>query len=64
MRNGVPTVGDPIVAKTRSLQAGRFLFGISYRLNERTTINWSVEYGLTDDDSDLRASLRIPFNFE
>ncbi|WP_340317573.1 transporter family protein [Rhizorhabdus argentea] len=64
IHNGVPTVGDPIVAKTRSLQAGRFLFGISYRLTERTTINWSVEYGLTDDASDLRTSLRIPFTFD
>lgn len=63
VRNGIPTVGDPIVTKTRDLQIGRFLFGVSYRLNPRTMINWTVEMGVTDDASDLRTSLRIPFNF-
>ncbi|MBT2134460.1 hypothetical protein KK137_08960 [Croceibacterium sp. LX-88] len=59
----MPTVGDPIETRTRDLQIGRFLFGVSYRLNERTMINWTVEMGVTDDASDLRTSLRIPFNF-
>lgn len=63
IRNGIPTVGDPIVTNTRDLQIGRFLFGVSYRLNQRTLINWTVELGATDDATDLRTSLRIPVNF-
>jgi hypothetical protein len=60
--NGIPTLGDPIVTKTRSLQVGRFLFGVSYRVSNRTTINWTVEMGVTQDSPDLRTTLRIPFN--
>ncbi|RJF93614.1 transporter [Sphingomonas cavernae] len=62
VRNGIPTIGDPIVTSTRDLQVGRFLFGISYRVSSRTTINWTVELGATDDATDLRTTLRIPFN--
>jgi hypothetical protein len=62
IQNGIPTLGDPIVASTRDLQIGRLLFGISYRLNNSTSINWTVELGATDDATDLRTSLRIPFN--
>lgn len=63
IRNGIETYGDPIVTKTRDLQIGRFLFGISYRVNQRTTVNWTVELGATDDATDLRTSLRIPITF-
>lgn len=59
--DGVETIGDPITSKTRDLQVGRFLFGIGYRVNPRTTISWTVEMGATDDASDLRTTLRIPF---
>lgn len=59
--NGVETLGDPIESKTRDLQIGRFLFGIGYRVTPRTTINWTVEMGATDDASDVRTTLRIPF---
>ena len=59
--NGIETIGDPITTKSRDLQVGRFLFGIGYRVNPRTTINWTVEMGATDDASDIRTTLRIPF---
>ena len=59
--NGIETIGDPITSESRDLQIGRYLFGISYRLNARTTISWSVEVGATDDANDVRTSLRIPF---
>lgn len=49
---------------SRDLQIGRFLFGISYRTNRSTTINWSVEIGATDDATDVRTSLRVPFAFD
>ncbi|MFA7439825.1 MAG: transporter [Sphingomonadaceae bacterium] len=45
----------------RDLQLGRLLLGVSYQLNRRTTINWAVEVGATDDASDVRTSVRIPF---
>ncbi|KXU32662.1 hypothetical protein A0J57_08925 [Sphingobium sp. 22B] len=60
--NGVETIGEPISSKTRDLQIGRFLFGVGYRVNARTTINWTVEMGATDDASDIRTTLRIPFS--
>ena len=59
--DGVETIGDPITSETRDLQVGRFLFGIGYRTSPRTTISWTVEMGATDDASDLRTTLRIPF---
>jgi len=52
--------GDAFDSTTRDLQLGRFLFGVSYRVNPRTTINWNVELGATDDATDLRTTLRIP----
>ncbi|SNS41133.1 hypothetical protein SAMN06295912_10622 [Sphingomonas laterariae] len=60
IRNGQTILGDPITTRTRDLQIGRFLFGISYRVNTATTINWTVEMGATDDATDLRTTLRVP----
>ena len=48
--------------KTRDLNLGRLLFGVSYRTSPRTTINWNIEIGATDDATDLRTTLRIPFS--
>lgn len=59
-RTGEPT-GDPMTTRSRDLQIGRLLFGVSYRLNNRSSINWSVEVGATQDAPDVRTSLRIPF---
>ena len=52
--------GNPTTTTTRDLQLGRFLFGVSYRVDRRTVINWNIEAGVTDDASDLRTTLRIP----
>lgn len=60
--NGIETISDAISSTTRDQQVGRFLFGVGYRVNPRTTINWTVEMGATDDASDIRTTLRIPFN--
>ena len=55
---------DPFtVSKSRDLQIGRFLFGVTHRVNDSFSINWSVDVGATDDAADLRTSLRIPFAF-
>ncbi|WP_375195710.1 transporter [Sphingobium sp.] len=59
--NGVETMGAPITSKTRDLQIGRLLMGISYRATQRTTLDWIVEVGATDDAADLRTTLRVPF---
>jgi hypothetical protein len=48
-------------ATSRDLQIGRFLFGVTYRVTDRSSLNWSVEVGATEDATDLRTVLRIPF---
>lgn len=55
---------DRMRVRTRDLQLGRMLFGISYRTNAKTTINWNVEIGATDDATDLRTTLRIPLSLD
>lgn len=57
-------MGDSMRIRTRDLQLGRLLFGMSYRPNARTTINWNVEVGATEDASDVRTTLRIPLSLD
>lgn len=45
---------------SRDLQIGRLLFGVTYRVNDRASLNWSVEVGATEDATDLRTALRVP----
>jgi len=45
---------------SRDLQIGRLLFGVTYRVTDRSSINWSVEAGTTEDATDLRTVLRVP----
>lgn len=61
IQNGISTVGDPITTTTRDQQIGRLLFGMSYRVTDRTTIDWLVEIGATEDAPGVRTSIRIPF---
>ena len=58
-----PVLGDLVVATSRDLQLGRFMFGVSYRLSDRNTLNWNVEIGATDDATDVRTTLRVPLAF-
>lgn len=61
---GQPTIFSPPVRSTsRDLQIGRYLFGASYRISDKTTLNCMVEVGATDDATDIRTSLRVPFVF-
>lgn len=57
-----PGPNDPefLEDTSRDLQIGRFLFGVTYRVTNRASINWSVEMGATDDAADVRSILRIP----
>lgn len=45
---------------SRDLQIGRLLFGVTYRVTDRASLNWSVEVGATEDATDLRTVLRVP----
>jgi hypothetical protein len=53
-------LGDLVRTKSRDLQIGRFLFGITQRISDRASLNWSIEIGATDDATDARSVLRIP----
>lgn len=57
-----PGPNDPAFLEdtSRDLQIGRLLFGVTYRVTDRASINWSVEMGATDDAADVRSILRIP----
>ncbi len=57
-----PRPNDPGVTEqtARDLQLGRLLFGVTYRVNDRASVNWSVEVGATDDAPDVRTVLRMP----
>lgn len=60
----VPDNANPDVlteTTSRDLQIGRLLFGVTYRVSDRASVNWSVEVGATEDATDLRTVLRIPF---
>jgi hypothetical protein len=56
-----PMDPGPMTTTSRDLQLGRLLFGVTYRLNNRANLNWAVEVGATEDATDLRTVLRIPF---
>jgi hypothetical protein len=44
------------------LQAGSVQMGMSYRFNERNTVNTSFEFGITEDAPDARIVFRMPFS--
>lgn len=58
--NPGPNGSEPSIATARDLQIGRLLFGVTYRLNNQTSVNWGVEVGATEDATDLRTTLRVP----
>lgn len=53
-------VGPETISRSRDLQIGRLLFGVTYRASDRASINWSVEVGATNDAPNVRTVLRIP----
>jgi hypothetical protein len=55
--------GDRITTRSRDLQIGRFLFGVSQRFSDSLLINWAVEVGATEDAPNVRTSIRVPFYF-
>ena len=55
-----PDSGAIFRSTARQMQLGRLLLGVTYRMSDRASLNWSVEVGATDDATDLRTVLRIP----
>ncbi|HEV2567130.1 transporter [Sphingomonas sp.] len=53
-------LGPQVTTTSRDLQIGRFLFGVTYRVNDRASLNWAVEVGATEDAADLRTVIRVP----
>jgi hypothetical protein len=56
-------IGDTVQRSDR-LQVGSLNLGLSYRLTERRTVNFSFEFGVTEDAPDLGVTLRMPFGFD
>lgn len=54
--------GEAVAGSVRT-QLATLLFGYSYRLNPKTTLNVSVGAGLTRDTPDVSLSVRLPMNF-
>lgn len=47
-----------------SLDIGTFLLGMTYRVNNKTSLNLTFQAGVTDDATDMRVQLRVPFSFD
>jgi hypothetical protein len=52
---------DTTTQRSNSLSLGALLFGMSYRLNQRTTMSGNFEFGVTGEAPDVRMVLRLPF---
>ena len=49
--------------RSDELQVGALLFGMSYRFNDRFSLNGNFEFGVTGDSPDMRFILRVPIAF-
>jgi hypothetical protein len=49
--------------KSKTLQVGSFSLGTSYRINERQSVNFGFEFGMTSDAPDVSLTMRLPFRF-
>jgi len=48
---------------TQSIQVGTLNLGLSYRVNDRITVNNNFQFGMTSDAPDMRVVLRVPYAF-
>jgi len=48
---------------TQSIQVGTLNLGLSYRVNDRITLNNNFQFGMTSDAPDMRVVLRVPYSF-
>lgn len=54
---------NDITEDSDELQVGALLFGLSYLLNDRFSLNGNFEFGVTEDAPDMRFVLRVPVTF-
>jgi hypothetical protein len=53
---------EPLI-DSRTLQIGTLNLGASYRLTNRTMLNLSLNFGVTEEAPDVQAVLRMPMSF-
>lgn len=47
-----------------SLDIGTFLLGMTYRINDKTSLNLTFQAGVTDDATDMRLQFRVPVSID
>ena len=55
--------GAKTLAPGSSVQLGTARFGLSYRLNSKTNLNFTLGIGVTSQTPDLELTLRVPYTF-
>jgi len=54
---------DGLNVKTSTQTSGMLNMGLGYRVSPKTTLNFSVGIGLTDDSPNLSLGLNVPLAF-
>ncbi|MCB2081604.1 MAG: transporter, partial [Rickettsiales bacterium] len=57
------TQNGQAISNSDVLQVGSLGFGVGYKVNDWTSVNVSVDAGLTDDAPDMRLLFRVPMTF-
>jgi hypothetical protein len=60
---GTNTLDGQRLGNSKTTQVGSMLFGTSYRLGNRTTMNMSLGIGVTTNAPDVQITVKIPTNF-
>lgn len=61
--DGTETEVDGVTSEGESLDVGAVVIGANYQATDRTSVNVSVQAGVTDDAPDVRVLLRLPIAF-
>jgi hypothetical protein len=48
---------------TQAISVGTLNLGLSYRINDKITLNNNFQFGMTSDAPDMRVVLRVPYSF-
>lgn len=51
------------IEKSDELQVGSLLLGMSYRFNDKYSLNLNFDFGVTGDSPDMRVIVRVPLTF-
>ena len=55
--------GNLVRQPTQSISIGTLNLGLSYRINNKITLNNNFQFGMTADAPDMRVVLRVPYTF-